>query len=568
MRRLALALALVVLPAAAAAQGADTTLDRDVLPRDVAQEVVRLYNTPSTARTVGAFALPAGRVVSGDVAVLEGPVTIAGHVSGTVLAVNADVSLAPSARIDGDLLVVGGTVRGQSLAYVGGEIRIYRDRLRYTRDGEHIVADSAGQGGESWWRRFEPRRTASGSKIQVASAGAYNRVEGLPVNLGPQMYRDFGDGSARLDAYVVLRTASSFRDGANDVGHNLRGELRLGNGRGVLVGASAYDLVSPVESWQLSTLETGLAAGLFRRDYRDYFGQRGERVEAGLFDGQRATFTLSYADEHWSPRRARNAWTLFRPNAPWRANPVFDDAHLRLLNATLRLDTRSDVDNPWAGWYVLADLEHGSGRMDALGPSTEPRAYPAGRAARYDRGFLDVRRYNRISRHAQLNLRLVTGGWLGGDPLPLERRLSVDGYGALPGFEFRTPRGGDDVATCTAGAGPPGYPAQCDRIALAQVEYRSELHVRLFDWAGDDWVIPHLNADGAWVLFMDAGRGWMVGDSSAPMTYSRGVIPDFATFRTDIGAGLDFDVLGLYVAKPLSNGGLPARLFVRLQHRF
>ncbi len=568
MRRFAYAFALLAVPVAAVAQQRDTTLHPRALPRDVVREAVRLFNAPGTFRATGALDVGAGRMIDGDVAVLNGPLTIAGHVTGTVLAVNGDVLLQPTAHLDGDLLVVGGTVRGQNHAYVGGEIRIYRDPLQYTQQGERISADEGEAAGDAWWRRFEPHRSESGSKIQVASAGAYNRVEGLPINLGPQIFRDFNGGSARLDAYAVLRTASSFRASDNDVGNNLHGEVRWGTGHGILIGAGAYDLVSPVESWQLSSLESGLAAALFRRDYRDYFRRHGGAVEAGLFRGDKTTFTISYADEHWSPRVDRNAWTLFRSDIPWRPNPTLDDAHFHLVNATLQIDTRSDEENPWAGWYVLADLEHGSGRYGALGPTSLPRAYPVARPSRYDRGFIDLRRYNRVSRNAQINLRLVAGGWLSGDPLPLERRLSVDGYGALPGFAFRSQSGGGDVGTCTTGFAPPGYPAQCDRVALAQAEYRSDLHVHLFDWDDDDWVRPHLNADGAWVLFLDAGRGWMVGNSGAPMTYGSGSIPSFSSFRTDIGFGLDFNSVGVYVAKPLSAAGQPARVFIRLQHRF
>lgn len=568
MRRIAFTFALLAFPVAATAQQRDTTLNRRALPRDVVREAVRMFNAEGTFRATGSLDIGAGREIDGDVAVLDGPLTIAGHVTGAVLTINGEVTLAPTARIDGDLLVVGGSVRGQTRAYVGGEIRIYRDQLRYARRGDHIAADEEGAEGESWWRRFEPHRAGSGSKFQVASAGAYNRVEGLPINLGPQLYRNFDRGSARLDAYAVLRTASSFRAGDNDVGNNLHGEFRFGTDHGVLVGAGAYDLVSPVESWQLSNLETGLAAALFRRDYRDYYRRHGGSVEAGLFTGDRTTFTVSYADEHWAPAVDHNAWTLFRSNSPWRPNPLLDDAHVHLVNATLQLDTRSDEENPWAGWYVLADFEHGSGHYDALGTTSSPRVYPAGRPSRYDRGFIDMRRYNRVSRHAQINLRVVAGGWLGGDPLPLERRLSVDGYGALPGFEFRSQRSGADVATCTPGAAPAGYPAQCDRVALAQAEYRSDLHIHLFDWDDEDWVRPHLNADGAWVLFLDAGRGWMVGDSPGPMTYGSGSIPSFSSFRTDIGVGLDFNSVGIYLAKPLSTAGEPARVFLRLQHRF
>jgi hypothetical protein len=562
-------LALLLTPLVLGAQQRDTVLTREALPRDIAREAADLFNRAATLRATGRLEIEPGRFIPGDIAVLNGPLAIGGHIGGHVLAINSDVVLRPGARIDGDLFVVGGTVSGPDSGVVGGEIRVYRQRLRYTEDGDHIVAEpAAADSDDVWWRRWGRKPEAGWSKIQIASAGAYNRVEGLPINLGPQVFRNFDSASVQVDAYAVLRTGSSFRANDNDVGHNLRGELRLGRERGLILGARAYDLVDPVESWQLSSLEAGLAAGLVRRDYRDYFTRRGGSVEAGVFTGHDASLTLSYADERWDPRATNDPWTLFNSGDRWRENPALDKGVFHLLNATLKLDSRSDESNPWAGWYALADYELGMGHLDGLAPTTVPRTLsPDGRVT-YSRGFVDLRRYNRVSRGAQFNVRVVAGGWVGGDALPLERRLSVDGPGTLPGFEFRSGRAGGDVSTCAPGPAPAGYPAQCDRIALGQVEYRSSLNVNPFDWAGEDWVSPQITHGGAWVLFADAGRGWLVGGTPTPMTYANGQLPPISSFRTDAGAGIDFSEIGVFVAKALSTPGEPGRIFVRIHHRF
>jgi hypothetical protein len=173
-----------------------------------------------------------------------------------------------------------------------------------------------------------------------------------------------------------------------------------------------------------------------------------------------------------------------------------------------------------------------------------------------------VRRYNRLGPDAQLNMRLVLGGWLGGDELPLERRLSVDGPGALPGFDFRSGRAGPDVGTCNEPPVLPSRPAECDRIVLTQLEYRGDLPLDLFsNW--DEWPFRYRGAHGeaAWVLFADAGRGWKVGTPSGQITYSRGALPPLSTFRADLGLGLDVSGIGIYAAEPLN-------YFVRLRHRF
>ena len=112
MRSLAIALCAVV-GTSLGAQDRDTRIERSGLPRDVAREASRLFNESSAMRTTGRIEIDEDRVVDGDLAVLNGPVLISGRVKGRVLAINSDVVLRPSARIDGDLLVVGGEVEGR-----------------------------------------------------------------------------------------------------------------------------------------------------------------------------------------------------------------------------------------------------------------------------------------------------------------------------------------------------------------------------------------------------------------------------------------------------------------------
>lgn len=571
MRTLVLVLTLALLPGVARAQH-DTTASSG-LPRDVRRDAERLWNGPAALRDTAALEIATGQTVDGNVAVRNGPLTIAGHVTGRVLAINSDVALAAGARVDGDLLVVGGSVTGRDVAYVGGEIRIYRERLDYeARDGRITATAGEEPSDEApWWRRWERRRARSWSRLQIASAGAYNRVEGLPVNLGPQLYRRTSWGSFRMDAYGVLRTGSSFASADNDVGHSVRGEFTVGRVAGLGFGGQLYDVVNGVEDWQLNDIEVGLASFLFHRDYRDYYQRHGGRLFASVFARPDVGITASYAHERWTTREEHDPFTLFRNESAWRPNPFLDEGLFHVADVTLRVDTRNDIDRPWAGWYVVADYEHGTGRLTNVAPSSFARALPG--PVSYGRGFLDLRRYNRISPDAQINLRVVLGGWLGGDQLPLQRRLSADGYGAVPGFDFRSPREAYSTGTCSGPGAPPGRPAECDRIALGQVEYRGNIHV---GWSGD-WDDASTGArlrdrrfslDGAFVLFADAGRGWLVNTTGTPLSYGRSALPSFSTFRTDVGAGLDFGDFGVFVAKALSVTGEPANVFVRLRHRF
>src|SRR5437773_684304 len=205
MRSHTLALVVTLSTATAAGgQGRYDQIDHTGLPRDVAREATRLFNESAALRSTGRVEIDEDRVIDGDVAVLNGPVLISGRVRGRVLAINSDVVLRPTAHIDGDLLVVGGEVEGRHAAFIGGEIRIYRQQLQYVREGERIEAGRHEPGDiasdeTGWWHRWERSRQRSGSKLQIASAGAYNRLEGLPINLGPRGYYTGPSGSARLD---------------------------------------------------------------------------------------------------------------------------------------------------------------------------------------------------------------------------------------------------------------------------------------------------------------------------------------------------------------------------------
>jgi hypothetical protein len=570
MRRTFLALLLATLPIAAGAQR-DSASRRQSLPRDIRREVVARWNGPNAARATDRLEIDEAREVPGDVAVLNGPLIVAGHVRGNVLAVNSDVLIRRTARIDGDLLIVGGEIEGRNTAQINGSTRIYRQSLTYREEGDRIVAtDDQGDEDENWLRRLEHHHEGSWSEaLRIVQAGPYNRVEGLPIQLGPVLYRNTSWGSLRFDGAAVLRTGSSFNSDRGDVGHDFQTEVRVGHGRGIGIGAQAFNVVDPVQSWDLSDLEVALAAFLSRRDYRDYYTRHGGRGFLTLYGARDVSLTASFGEERWSSRELRNPFTLFNSERTWRPNAAVDEGLFHVAAATLQFDTRTDPDDPWSGWFVNADVEHGRGSLTSVAPISGTRILPRSGITDYTRGFFDFRRYNRLGPDAQLNVRAVLGGWLGGDQLPLERRVSVDGPGALPGFDFHSARSGIDVGSCDSAIGIPGRPAQCDRMALAQIEYRGDLRLNFTgDW--EDWPRHYHSAHGdvVWVLFADAGRGWRIGTPDGTLTYGSGTLPPLSTFRSDVGLGLDLGGIGIYAAKSVSTPAEPVNFSLRLRHRF
>ncbi|MBX7118097.1 MAG: outer membrane protein assembly factor [Gemmatimonadaceae bacterium] len=526
---------------------------------------VGIYNDAGTMRVNGPLDVPAEREIPGDVAVLNGPVTVAGRVTGTLVAINADVRLKAGARIGGDLFLVGGTLTRDDSVTVGGEVRTQAELLRYSIEGERIVPEED-RGGE--WRPPRARgrdRGDSYTDLFFVAARTYNRVEGLPVLVGPRFRRPTSWGRIDVEALGVVRTAGPVRWDRGTIGHDARFDLRLGVRNGLVLSGRAFDVVAPVESWQLTDTEAGLAAFGLHRDFRDHYGRHGWEAALGGRMGEEASLSVVAGSEQWRAVEARDPVSLRQDMRPWRPNAPMDVGRVDLASVRLKVDTRQKVRSPlWGGWYLNADVERGSGTITRDPGPTLPPVGPAEEVT-YTRGFVDARRYNRISPGTELNLRLVAGGWMGGDRLPLQRRLSVGGPGSIEGYDFRRNwYETDDVFSCGGIAGWTGRPTLCDRIALAQVELRQAMD---WDWYDSDRWWRFRDLTPAWVLFADAGRGWTTPASGDPVSHGTG-LPPLSSFRTSVGAGIDLGDVGFYVAKAVSTPKETVNFYVRLGRRF
>lgn len=416
-------------------------------------------------------------------------------------------------------------------------------------------------------------RTSRASGLVLTSGKTYNRVEGLPVYIGP-VFHDSA-GAVDLDASVmgIIRSADTFHWDSQNLGHRIAAEMRVGHGRGYGLGVSSYDVMTPVEPWQLPDPDAALAAFFWHRDFRDHFNRHGAKATATFNMSAHSSFSADWSDERWSSARARSVFSIFGNGKAWRANPLVDAGRFHLGVLRANVDTRNDEYNPSTGWLILAEYERGTGRPTDVGPTSPLARTTVSPQVTYGRALVDLRRYNRLSPTTWVNARFVLGGWLHGDDLPLERRFSVGGIGTVPGLDFRKYEPGTvDVSQCSdGGQPPPGNPAQCERVALAQLEYRNELHSSLFDFLNARPIRLRgvgFTVQPTVVAFVDAGRGWLVGQPSGTLVYSSNSFPRFGTFRTDVGLGLDLGIIGVYVAKAVSSPKEPANMFLRVHRRF
>src|SRR5690606_20625324 len=455
-----------------------------VLTAEAADAVLALYNRATTVRLHGESILPAGTELNGDLGVLDGPLVLAGRVLGNVVVINGDLRFEPGAEVGGDVIVVGGIAHGLAHARVHGTTTVYREPLRYRRDGDLLVRVPAPEkaSGFSAGRDFRFGRT----DLTLAVRGAYNRVEGLPIAAGARI--ELGRSNPTLfEAVGIYRTESGLRVRHRDLGYGLRIEPHVGGHRALPLGLALRSEVRPIEEHGLSDRESSLAAFVLHRDFRDYYERSGRAAYVRVAPrGGPFKAMLELRDERHTSMPAGKPWSLIDNGRPWRFQPIVAEGDLTSIAAQATYDTRNEVLEPSAGWYISAEVESGIGgalvsrvSMDTV--TGQPVLDRRAADHRFHTALFDVRRYARTGPGSRLAIRALVAGSLDGGPLPPQRQHALGGEGSLPGYgPFQFDCGArrnrvnileDDVLVETE-----FYPYYgCDRMALVQLEYQVRL---------------------------------------------------------------------------------------------
>jgi hypothetical protein len=498
--------------------GIRSDLSAQELTDEAIELALELYNRGGTIRMSGDSRIARGTEISGDLAVLEGVLEVDGRIRGNVLLLNGQLRLGPEGRIEGAAIVIGGSVRGLTL-YRGSFSYALHDDVLVRAPRRRMSELAAGRDFD--FGRFD---------LIVTSRRGYNRVEGLPVFLGPRV--TLGHSNPTLvEGLLTYRTALGFERG--DLGYSVRVEQFLGGLRAARIGGRAYSEIAPIEAGGVTDRESSLAAA--NHPWRA---------------------SLTFADERHAPVTARRPWSLLESSQQWRPEPLAATGRLQSISLDTEYDTRNQPNDPAYGWLLRADLEHtldGSLRT-VLDETEEPAPH------RFTTGQLDVRRYARLSPSTRLAVRAFAAGSLTGDALPVQRQHALGGEGSLPGFELHQFGCGGRTSFVTVGRNTYQHYYGCDRAALVQVEYQTDL--TFLSWLrstprGELSPLQHVRLIG----FFDAGRAWTDNDE-------RGLRSTGGDdFSADAGFGLRFGPVGFYWAVPLSGRGETMNFFVRLGPR-
>jgi hypothetical protein len=528
----------------------------DTIPTAVLGEALARFNAPGTTRIFGGIQL--NTPVDGSVGVYLADVRISTHVSGDVVVLNGSLRLDAAGRIDGTITILGGRFFADSGAAYRGPVVEYRARanIRQAADTRLVAAPPP-----ATLQELAGRMSVTLRGVSIApriGLGVYNRVEGLPVRLGPTLqWQPVPDMAARLDADLILRSAPNETDTRDGLGWWIRGTLTRQVDRPLRFGLEGGSRVEATADMPLSPGESSLSALIFRRDRHDWFNRRqlGAFAEWQVRPALALTGRLDASSER--SVAAVDAFSILRSDESWRPNPLIDDGKFTTISVGAMWDTRDDPRHPRDGWWLHGMLRHTtSGDLTpVLLPDQIRDPLPSEGYETWELGF-DLRRYLVLDPRHTLHLRVMGQGWLGGDPLTIQRRLALGGDDFLPGYDFR-------AVSCDARRRPdPATPALCDRRMMAQVEFRRTVDVRLGSRVGP-YAIGVDRAD--LIVFADFGSAWLAGDG--PGQVPTGRIQSLGEWRGDIGAGFDGGWFGAYLARAVTDDE-PFRLSFRLSRRF
>ncbi|MGH7554738.1 MAG: hypothetical protein ACREMQ_17185, partial [Longimicrobiales bacterium] len=349
MRAVVLALCALSLSGRAFAQAQVSDLRNADLPRGVAEELQAVIDHPSTLRYTGPATIEATRTVPGNLAVFDGLLTIAGRVEGDVVVVNGSIAFESGASVTGNVTVVAGLVRGDDVARIGGTVTVYSEGFDLFRRVERFVSGHDGD----WQNEHDEYGR---SQFRLAISQNYNRVEGLPLEFGPELWSG-GRYPFHLQATAIWRTATGSPFDTEDMGYLLRAEQFLPGW--VRVGGTFRSTVQPIEDWTISDVEASLATALFHDDFRDYFSRSGWSAYARVAPRHSPLdLRVEYRDESHKTEPVRDPWTLFDHDDLWRPQPLVAEGDVSLLAGSATLDFRKGRDRHPRGSLFRATVLH------------------------------------------------------------------------------------------------------------------------------------------------------------------------------------------------------------------
>jgi hypothetical protein len=418
-------LAVLAWAGAASAQGVRVELDPE-MPFALERIIDIGVEAPGVTILSGDTTIGESQAVGGPLIHLGGTLVLEGAVDGDVTAVASEVTLKPSARIAGNLTVVGGRYFGTTMAEVGGTIIWMREeRVAVTGEPSRVFVDYDPPPGPGF--PIEPKGIAG-----VVIHG-YNGVDGLSFGLEAGLVQRKNRPRTELSGGPV------FRSERDDVGWRVAAVRELPGAGAITVGADAYRVTASPEAWHRGNLGNSLASLVFADDDRTYHERTGYEIWVEKsFPLTAITVRGSWRDDDFESLRSRDPFALFGEDKDWRENPPVDEGSGRALAARFTWDRRNDPSFATRGTWAEGRFEHWGFGGDFAFDWAQGQA----------RAFVPIP----TSAGSFVALRVMGGGRLGGaDTLAPQFLYRLGGGSTVPGYDaLNALLTGDRMAFATA----------------------------------------------------------------------------------------------------------------------
>jgi hypothetical protein len=410
--------------------------------------------------------------------------------------------------IDGDVLIVGGTLYVKDGGRITGNVRVINGDIVREKGGIVEGTTDKTSSRSVGYRENRRRYSYPGSSFRVPwiSENAnldnfifrYNRVEGLFFGLGTEKKYNWS-GTRNLNAYGSVGWGIRSHTWRGNLGIARQFPLRISEGDEMFeIGVEGYSLTDTKDQWLINVHENTAAALLIHEDFRDYFERNGLSAHVAIYaqsDYLKTELKVAYLYDKYASLHNNTEWALFGGDKLFRPNPPINDGNMRSVLASAGISTESKTARGPEGWSIYGTFEYG--------PKT------LGGKFNFDQYILDIRRFQPISSYDNLNLRVRAGTSDG--TLPVQRAYDLGGLGTLNAFPFKSETG--------------------NRMILVNAEYimNGSLLDDLDFWPS--WIFDHVNL----LFFTDAG---MIRTSVAGSGPTEGFEKiTWGEFRHDFGAG-------------------------------
>jgi len=449
-----------------------------------------LENDRKTKTFEGDITVKEDETIRSNVVVKSGDLTVYGKIDGDVLVVGGSLYVKDGGRITGNARVINGTVVREH----GGIIEGYTDKTSTNsvsyRENRHRFSHPGNSFSAPW---------ISENANLDNFIFRYNRVEGLFLGLGTEKKYNW-DGRRDFNSYGSV--GWGFRS------HTWRGNLGIarqfplgldGSDELFEIGVEGYSLTDSKDNWLIDVHENTAAALLIHEDFRDYFQRNGYAGHVAYYSQKgylKTELKATYLIDQYASLANNTDWALFGGNKLFRLNPPIDNGKMRSVLASAGISTKSVTTRGPEGWSVFGSFEYG------------PRSL--GGNFNFDRYILDLRRFQPLSYYDNLNIRVRAGTSDG--TLPVQKEYDLGGLGTLNGFPFKADT---------------GY----NRMILVNAEYivNGNFLDDLDFWPS--WLFRNVNL----LFFTDAGLVRNAAHGAGPTEGFEKIT--WNQFKNDIGAG-------------------------------